>query len=389
MSSGEDVKPPTEAELAEMDRDQLLKLGGKLDGVELVDYPDPWPVQGTRAERRAERLIAFWFTLSALAGLGFVVSLIAWPWRYEPPANENGYFWYSLYTPMLGVTLGLCILGLGIGVILYTKKFVPAEVAVQERSDNQGQGSAEVDRATILAHLADAGNRSTIARRSLIKRTAIGGAGALGLAAVALPLAGFIKNPWEKTDTRESLWHTGWQPNYPGEKVYLRRNTGKPIKVEHGKETEVPLVKAGDLDAGAMETVFPFRESERNDEEALAAALTRIDNPVMLIRLRPTDASKVVKRAGQEDFNFGDYYAYTKICSHVGCPTSLYEQRTNRILCPCHQSQFDALHYAKPIFGPATRPLAQLPITVDEEGYLIARGDFIEAIGPAFWERKS
>ncbi|HKN53960.1 MAG TPA: ubiquinol-cytochrome c reductase iron-sulfur subunit [Amycolatopsis sp.] len=389
MSSGEDVKPPTEAELAEMDRDQLLKLGGKLDGVELVDYPDPWPVQGTRAERRAERLIAFWFTLSALAGLGFVVSLIAWPWRYEPPANENGYFWYSLYTPMLGVTLGLCILGLGIGVILYTKKFVPAEVAVQERSDNQGQGSAEVDRATILAHLADAGNRSTIARRSLIKRTAIGGAGALGLAAAALPLAGFIKNPWEKTDTRESLWHTGWQPNYPGEKVYLRRNTGKPIKVEHGKETEVPLVKAGDLDAGAMETVFPFRESERNDEEALAAALTRIDNPVMLIRLRPTDASKVVKRAGQEDFNFGDYYAYTKICSHVGCPTSLYEQRTNRILCPCHQSQFDALHYAKPIFGPATRPLAQLPITVDEEGYLIARGDFIEAIGPAFWERKS
>ena len=138
MSSGEDVKPPTEAELAEMDRDQLLKLGGKLDGVELVDYPDPWPVQGTRAERRAERLIAFWFTLSALAGLGFVVSLIAWPWRYEPPANENGYFWYSLYTPMLGVTLGLCILGLGIGVILYTKKFVPAEVAVQERRSWKG-----------------------------------------------------------------------------------------------------------------------------------------------------------------------------------------------------------------------------------------------------------
>ena len=159
--------------------------------------------------------------------------------------------------------------------------------------------------------------------------------------------------------------------------------------MEHGKETEISLVKAEDLDAGAMETVFPFRESERNDAEALAKALTRVDNPVMLIRLRPTDAAKVVKRAGQEDFNFGDYYAYTKICSHVGCPTSLYEQRTNRILCPCHQSQFDALHYAKPIFGPATRPLAQLPITVDEEGYLIARGDFNEAIGPAFWERKS
>ena len=66
----------------------------------------------------------------------------------------------------------------------------------------------------------------------------------------------------------------------------------------------------------------------------------------------------MIKHAGQEDFNYGDYYAYTKICSHLGCPTSLYEQRTNRILCPCHQSQFDALQYAKPVFGPATRKLA-------------------------------
>ncbi|WP_290060285.1 cytochrome bc1 complex Rieske iron-sulfur subunit [Amycolatopsis solani] len=383
--SAEGPKPPTEAELAEMDRDQLVKLGGALDGVEIVEYPTPWPVEGTRAEKRAERLVAFWFALSAVAGLGFVVSLIWWPWKYESPDNESGHFWYSLYTPMLGITLGLAILGLGIGVILYTKKFVPAEVAVQERHDGEGKGSAEVDRQTFLAHLADAGNRSTIARRSLIKRTAIAGAGTLGLAAAALPLASFIKNPWKDSETRESLWHTGWQPNFPGEKVYLRRNTGKPL--EEGEE--VSLVKAEDLDAGAMETVFPYRESEKDKPELLAAALTRVDNPVMLIRLRPTDAAKVVKRSGQEDFNFGDYYAYTKICSHVGCPTSLYEQRTNRILCPCHQSQFDALHYGKPIFGPATRPLAQLPITVDEEGYLIARGDFIEAIGPAFWERKS
>lgn len=383
--SAEGPKPPTEAELAEMDRDQLLKLGGQLDGVEIAEYPTPWPVEGTRAEKRAERLVAFWFALSAVAGLAFVVSLIWWPWKYQAPDNENGYFWYSLYTPMLGLTLGLAILGLGIGVILYTKKFVPAEVSVQERHDGDGKGSPEVDRQTFLAHLSDAGNRSTIARRSLIKRSAIAGAGTLGLAAAALPLASFIKDPWKDTEGRDSLWHTGWQPNFPGEKVYLRRNTGKPL--EEGQEAS--LVKAEDLDAGAMETVFPYRDSEKDKPELLAAALTRVDNPVMLIRLRSTDAAKVVKRSGQEDFNFGDLYAYTKICSHVGCPTSLYEQRTNRILCPCHQSQFDALHYAKPIFGPATRPLAQLPITVDEEGYLIARGDFIEAIGPAFWERKS
>jgi ubiquinol-cytochrome c reductase iron-sulfur subunit len=383
--SGDEPKPPTEAELAEMDRDQLVTLGTKLDGVEVVKAPTPWPVPGTRAEKRAERLVALWFTISGLAGLAFVV-LVAWPhwFEYRAPGTA-GSGKYELYTPLLGITLGIAIIGLGIAVILYTKKFVPAEVAVQERGDGP---SKEVDKATIVAQLADSGSKSTIARRSLIKRTAGIGAGALGLATVALPLAGFIKDPWKDTEGKDSLWHTGWQPQFPGEVVYMRRNLGKPAE-GNGKPDDISLVKASDLDAGAMETVFPFRESERHDEAALSAAMVRSDNPVMLIRLRPSDAEKVVKRSGQEDYNFGDYYAYTKICSHVGCPTSLYEQRTNRILCPCHQSQFDALHYAKPIFGPATRPLAQLPITVDDEGYLIARHDFIEAVGPAFWERKS
>jgi ubiquinol-cytochrome c reductase iron-sulfur subunit len=368
-----------------MDRDQLVTLGTKLDGVEVVKAPTPWPVPGTRAEKRAERLVALWFTISGLAGLAFVV-LVAWPhwFEYRAPGTA-GSGKYELYTPLLGITLGIAIIGLGIAVILYTKKFVPAEVAVQERGDGP---SKEVDKATIVAQLADSGSKSTIARRSLIKRTAGIGAGALGLATVALPLAGFIKDPWKDTEGKDSLWHTGWQPQFPGEVVYMRRNLGKPAE-GNGKPDDISLVKASDLDAGAMETVFPFRESERHDEAALSAAMVRSDNPVMLIRLRPSDAEKVVKRSGQEDYNFGDYYAYTKICSHVGCPTSLYEQRTNRILCPCHQSQFDALHYAKPIFGPATRPLAQLPITVDDEGYLIARHDFIEAVGPAFWERKS
>ncbi|WP_410660672.1 ubiquinol-cytochrome c reductase iron-sulfur subunit [Amycolatopsis sp. lyj-112] len=376
--SAEGPKPPTEAELADMDRDQLVKLGTALDGVEIVEYPKPWPVEGTRAEKRAERAVALWFVLAAFAGLAFVV-LLAWPhwFEYKEPGT-TGYTQYTLYTPLLGVTLGVAVLSIGVGAVLYTKKFIPAEVAVQERGDG---GSKEVDKATIIAQLAHSGSDSTIARRSLIKRSAGAGAGVLGLAVAALPVASFIKDPWKDTENRDSLWHSGWKKNFPEEVVYLRRNTGRPH--------EVSLVRVEDLDAGAMETVFPFRESEREDEHALSVAFKRVDNPVMLIRLRPTDAAKVVKRANQEDYNFGDYYAYTKICSHVGCPTSLYEQRTNRILCPCHQSQFDALHYAKPIFGPATRPLAQLPITVDKEGFLIARGDFNEAIGPAFWERKS
>lgn len=379
--SSKDAREPSEAELAAMDRDQLVRLGTALDGVELVDYPDPWPVKGTRAEKRAERGIALWFTISGLAGLAFVV-LLCWPdvWRYRAPGSA-GTVWYDLYTPALGVTLGLTILGLGVGILLYTRRFVPHELAVQERHDGDGAGSAEIDRKTIVAQLADAGSRSTIARRSLIKRSAALSGGALGLGLVALPIASFIKNPWREPNPADTLWHTPWQPEHPGDVVYLRRYTGR--------SQEIVLLRPEDLDAGGMETVFPFHESERNDPEKLAATFTRSDTPVMLIRLRPEDAARVVKRKGQEDFNFGEYYAYSKICTHVGCPASLYEQRTNRILCPCHQSQFDALHYGKPIFGPATRALPQLPITVSADGYLVARSDFIEPVGPAFWERKS
>lgn len=78
--------------------------------------------------------------------------------------------------------------------------------------------------------------------------------------------------------------------------------------------------------------------------------------------------------------------AYSKICTHVGCPAALYERTTHRILCPCHQSTFDAADAAKVVFGPAHRPLPQLPIGVDDEGYLVARGDFNEPAGPTFWE---
>ena len=107
----------------------------------------------------------------------------------------------------------------------------------------------------------------------------------------------------------------------------------------------------------------------------------------MLFRLRANEPMKF-RDAAHETFRYGDYYAYSKICTHVGCPVSLYEQQTGRILCPCHQSQFDVNDGARPVFGPAARPLPQLPITVDDEGYFIAVSDFTEPVGPGFWENK-
>jgi ubiquinol-cytochrome c reductase iron-sulfur subunit len=372
MSADRPTVPP-EVDPAEMSREDLARLGAKLDGVEIVHLADQWPVKGTRAEKRAERGVATWFTIAGLSALAFVAVFVFWPWEYQPPGTDQHWI-YQLYTPLLGLTIGLCVFALGIGVIAYAKRFLPEEVSVQERHDGP---SDEVDRRTFAALVTEAGATSGIPRRKLITRSMGFGAGAMGLGVGVLALGGFVKDPWAGGNDA-ALLTTGWKP-ISGEKVYLRRDTGDPH--------EVVLVRPEDLDAGSMETVFPFRRWEADDEEALIKALRRADSPVMLIRLRP--GTDVIQRKGQEGFNYGDYWAYSKVCTHLGCPTSLFEQQTNRILCPCHQSQFDATQYAKPVFGPATRALPQLPIDVDEEGYFYAKGDFIEPIGPAYWERKS
>ena len=363
---------PTAAEVEDMTLEERARLAGTLDDVDVVHNQRKWPIPGTRAEKRAERAVAMWFAISAVSGLAFLVAFVLWPFEYVAP-GEPGYLMYTLYTPVVGLTFGLSVLAVGIGVISYIKKFFPDEVSVQQRHDG---ASDDVSRLTVTAQLVKAGKDTDIARRKLIVRAAGGAAGVLGLGLGVAAVAPLVRNPWKGGDNA-ALWVTPWK-SVNGETVYLRRDTGDPH--------EVSLVRPEDQAPGSMETVFPFRESDRDDEEALIRSLRASDAPVMLIRLRPNQ--HVVHRNGQESFNYGDYYAFSKICSHLGCPTSLYESQTNRILCPCHQSQFLATEYARPIFGPATRPLAQLPITVNDEGYLVATGDFAEPVGPAFWERR-
>ena len=370
-TSHQSRREPTPAELEEMTPDQLANLAAELDDVEIVHNAKKFPVPGTRAEKRAERAVALWFVIAIVSGLAFLYFFLFWPYEYVAP-DEEGYLAYALYTPLVGSTFGLSVLALGIGIIAYVKKFFPDEVSVQQRHDG---ASDEVARRTVIAQLAKAGQDTGIARRSLIKTTAGAAAGIFGLGVGIAAIAPLVRNPWKGREKAE-LWTTGWAPKSPGEVVYLRRDTGIP--------DEISLVRPEDQDAGSMETVFPFRESERGNEELLQKALIRADNPVMLIRLRP--GTPVIQREGQETMHYGDYYAFSKICTHLGCPTSLYESQTQRILCPCHQSQFIATEYAKPVFGPAARALPQLPITVNDEGYLIATGDFSDPIGPAFWE---
>jgi ubiquinol-cytochrome c reductase iron-sulfur subunit len=145
-------------------------------------------------------------------------------------------------------------------------------------------------------------------------------------------------------------------------------------------------VRLGDVASGGLLTVFPGKLKEGSQDEYEKPELqTKADSTVILIRLRAGQELKAQK--GREDWTYDNHVAYSKICTHAGCPVSLYEQQTHHLLCPCHQSVFDVTDGARPIFGPAARPLPQLAINVDSEGYFVARGDFSEPVGPSFWER--
>ncbi|HVX45807.1 MAG TPA: Rieske 2Fe-2S domain-containing protein [Mycobacteriales bacterium] len=343
--SDESGQEPTSEQIRAMSTEELMRAGAEVDEVHIVHRRERFPVPGSQVEKRAERQVAFWFMLSAAASVAFVVCYIVVPWHYK--LGDNGS--YAWFTPVLGVCLGLALLGTGVGAVQWAKKLMPEEEVAQERHDGI---SSEFDReatgATLVSGLKDSG----LQRRTLLRRSIGLGAGALGAVAVVPLIGGLIRKP------RGELMHTPWKAG-----VRLVQLDGKPIK-------------PGDMRPGSLATVFPDTGPE---------AFHQSDTPTMLIRLRP--GTQVKSRKGQADYMWGDYIAFSKICTHLGCPVSLYEQETNRILCPCHQSQFDVLQDAKPVFGPATRPLPSLPLAVDDEGYFIARAGYREAVGPAFWER--
>lgn len=391
-------------DLKNMSQEDLARLGTEMDGVTIAYRKERFPIPNDPAEKRASRTVGFWLVLGIICALAFIAIYLFWPWEYKGLGQE-GMWWYTFYTPMLGVTMGLSILSLAIATALYIKRFIPEEIAVQERHDGP---SDEVDQRTLTALLNDSWETSSLGRRKVLKGLFGTGAVLAGISIIA-PLGGMIKNPWKPgklgIQGDGTLWTSGWSllDTPEVEKIYLGRDTGIAAeKDEHGKYhtnglARLVRVRPEDLAAGGMETVFPLlpeaviRHGDKTKDvyEEHMHSIHGPRNAVMLIRLRSEDANRVVEREGQEDYHFGDYYAYSKICTHIGCPTSLYEAQTNRILCPCHQSQFDALHYGKPVFGPAARALPQLPITVDEEGYLVATRNFSEPVGPAFWERES
>lgn len=355
-----------------MSREELVELGSSLDDVSIVSKTSEGPAAGV-GEKRAARLAGLCFALSIVSALAFVIIYAVWPDDYVPP-EQDGSGIYQWYTPLLGLTGGFAVLILAVGVIHYLHSFYPDEVAVQERHDGPAD---EVARTTTAARFAEAGEDTGLGRRTLLRRVLLGAGGMFAVIAGTLAIGPFVRYPWRGGD-KAAVWVTGWHP-VNNETVYLRLSTGVL--------GEVVRIRPEDMAPGSMMTAFPFRESDRGDEEKLAAAEHSTDSPVMLIRFR--SGTPVTPRHGQEDFNYGDYYAFSKICTHLGCPASLFDAQNNVSLCPCHQSAFAMDDGAEPVFGPATRPLPQLPITVDEEGYFVARSDFVEPVGPAFWEYRT
>ena len=265
-----------------MSRDELVELGGKLDGVEIVYKDERWPVPDTKAEKRAERMVAYWLLLGGLSGLALLVVFIFWPWEYRG-GDTPGHIWYDLATPLYGLTFGLSILAIGIGAVLYQKKFIPEEISIQERHDGR---SPELHRKTIAANLTGSLEDSTLKRRKLIGLSLGVGLGAFGLGTLVAFTGGLIKNPWRPViPTAEGkkavLWTSGWTPRFNGETIYVARATGNGTYVKMRPE---------DIDAGGMETVFPWRESDGDgttveSHHKLSEITMGVRNPVMLIRI--------------------------------------------------------------------------------------------------------
>lgn len=339
----------TAEDFAGMTTEEAMIAAAREDGVVLVHRRDRFPIPGTKAEKRAELGVALCFFAAFAAAVAFILVFIAVPWKYHLPGDGSQAFRW--YTPLLGALLAITLFGIGVGAILWAKWLMPEEEAVQDRHDGPSDpGDNAAVAATLLQGIEDLG----VKRRSMIKATL----GLAGGALLAVPLVALVGGMIKKPGNR--MFTTPWGENTPMVYVDGRR------------------VSPDDMLPGSIATVFP----------GVPGGTTASDAPVLLIRLQP--GQTVTARKGQGDFGWGDYVAYSKICTHAGCPASLFESQTTRLLCPCHQSQFEVLLDAKPVFGPATRSLPKLPIDVEVvngQNYFVSRSDFTEAIGPGFWER--
>ena len=305
-----------------------------------------------KAAARAERQVAILFMLSALGTLLLIYSYIF--------VKDDRFIFIPVLgntnAQQLGLGLGMAIalFCIGAGAIHWAKTLMPDEEVIAQRHEFR---SEDEDRSEFIKTVKEGASAAGLGRRPLIKRSLIA---ALGLSGLTPLLLLRDLGPLPKDDLTKTSWKTGTRlVTDPGD---------RPIRPE-------------DLEVGAVAQTLP--ELAQGEERTLNNIGK---DAVLLIRLRPEEFNLDAERLS---WTHEGIIAFSKICSHMGCAVALYEQQTKHLLCPCHQSTFDVTRAAKVIFGPAARPLPQLAITVDADGYLVTQQPFTEPVGPSFWERSS
>jgi len=315
-----------------------------------------------RAARRAERQVATWFVLSMIATIGFIASYVA-----ITPSNGDGTTGVVFIFPIghvsalnfaLGTTLGISLFAIGAGAVHWARTLMSDEEHIAER--HPIESTPEV-RAQVFADFRQGAAESGFGRRKLIRNTMIGAMAMVPLSAIILfrdlgPLPG------------KSLDNTDWAAG----KLLMNMNTNTPLK-------------PSDIQVGSLTFAMPPGLQPDNPDADPTFQEVIAKSALMLVRMQPSD----IKDAKSASWGYEGVLAYSKICTHVGCPISLYEQQTHHVLCPCHQSTFDLADGGRVIFGPAGHPLPQLRISVNADGYFEALGDFTEPVGPGFWERSA
>ena len=315
------------------------------DGAEeLPESRAPRRVIGTpppAQAKRAERVVAALFLLSMLASIGFIAAYVGLEVHSVGATARSNL--------ALGVSMSVAFGAVAVGVVIWVRYLMPKAELTEERKP---LASSPKDRAEFDRDFTEGAEASGFVKRPLLRRTLI--AASVPLAVAPLVILRDL-GPVPGTSLRHTVWRKGMR------------------LLVYGPNT--PLRPADFAIPGQMITVVP--DGYQDNLDALAKATT------IILKFGPGQ----LRPPTVMNWTVDGIVAYSKICTHVGCPVALYEQTTHHILCPCHQSTFDATRGAEVIFGPAARPLPQLPIGTDAEGFLVAESDYHEPVGPSFWER--
>ncbi|MBM3715698.1 ubiquinol-cytochrome c reductase iron-sulfur subunit [Microbacterium sp. LMI1-1-1.1] len=308
--------------------------------------------QDPQTMKRAVRTVYTLFYVSVAASIWASIAYMIFP-------IESGALIDIRYNNLfIGLGIAFALLAIGIGAIHWSKSVMSDKEYIEDRHATRGQ---DTTREAAVNVFVEADKDSGFGRREIIRNSLFAALAASVIPGITLfrGLAPQDQNPVAL------LSHTMWEEG---------------MRLAHDPSGRA--IRAADVTLGSAFHVIPEELAGLGHDEGYLEEKAKAI--VLLMRLQPEQLNPETNNL---DWSYDGIVAYSKVCTHVGCPVALYEQQTHHLLCPCHQSQFDVANGAAVIFGPAARPLPQLPITVDAEGYLVAKGDFQEPVGPSFWER--